>query len=549
MVSRRRYRLKRHYKFEQDGRKYVADLETGDIVQINDVEWEILSRYASQTLYQIIRRLKDKYKLATLFEGIERLERLGQQDSVLSPMVEPVGPMRANREQMDRMPKLLVPFQFTQEKSALDYLTGLNRYQFLRHLSAFADLETLAFSEIGGEKKDVPDFDEVRVRNIDVPKSSALVSPWYALDGYDGILLLSQFLTDDLLYYQVPDVPIVYCVDGVQQLRHGLLKMLLTLSAFQRSKDTLVVKASWMKAWLAELGVPVEHVRVIPDGIDVVAPIGDKALAKQHTAAIFEKSMFTEQPVVGLISGFEPRRGAKWIAEFARANPHFAIFVYDAMLAEHYRQPPENVVIFSADDEETHSVLPIFFQALDLVCFPAMPGTPLSMVLEALAFGAPCVAMTKYGMPEEVAGAGIDVKADWDHFGNFRVSMPELSSAIHKWLQPSEVNGLCDNSSERIVQRHTRKDTAQAVVQLFAEGLQRETDDFGETERALFPPIFCRRYEPETGVLKSCVYRLGMDRYDDLETALAEVLAEGHTSAEVASVFKHFQRLGNSYDN
>ena len=84
------------------------------------------------------------------------------------------------------------------------------------------------------------------------------------------------------------------------------------LSAFQHSKDTLVVKASWMKAWLAELGVPVENVRVIPDGIDVVAPIGNKALAKQHTAAIFEKPMFTKQPVVGLISGFEPKRGAAW---------------------------------------------------------------------------------------------------------------------------------------------------------------------------------------------------------------------------------------------
>ena len=545
MVSRRRYRLKRHHKFEQDDRKYVADLETGDLVQISDVEWEILARYESQTLYQIVRRLNGKYKLTAIFEGIERLERLGQQGSLLSWMVEPIAPMHVNGEQTDRMSKLLVPFHFTQEKSALDYLTGLNRYQFLRHLSAFAELETLAFSEIGEKKKDLPDFDEVRVRNIDVPKSSALASPWYALDGYDGILLLSQFLTEDLLYYRIPDVPIVHCIDGVQQLRHILPKMLLTLSAFQRSKDTLVVKASWMREWLAEFGVPVENVRVIPDGIDVVAPIGDKALAKQHMAAIFEKPMFTEQPVVGLISGFEPHRGAKWIAEFARANPHLAIFAYDAMLVEHYHQPPENVVVFSADDEETHSVLPIFFQALDLVCFPAMPGTPLSIVLEAMAFGAPCVAMTKYGMPEEVAGAGVDLKADWDHFGNFRVSMTELSSTIHKWLQPSEVSDLCDNFIERIVQRHTRKDTAQAVVQLFAEGLQRETDNFRETERALFPSIFCRRYEPETGVLKSCVYRLGMNRYDDLETALAEVLAEGHTAAEVAFIFKHFQREGS----
>ena len=545
MVSRRRYRLKRHHKFEQDDRKYVADLETGDIVQVKDVEWEILSRYASQTRYQIVEGLKEKYKLMAIFDGIDRLEWLGQQGSLLSPIVEPVVPMAANAKQLDRMPKVLVPFHFTQEKSALDYVTGLNRYQFLRHLSAFAELETLAFSK-EGEEKAVQDFDEVQVRNIDVPKSSALAAPWYALDGYDGILLLSQFLTDDLLYYSIPDVPIVHCIDGAQQLQHVLLKTLLTLSAFQRSKDTLVVKASWMKAWLAELGVPVENVRVIPDGIDVVAPIGDKVLAKQHTAAIFEKPMFAQQPVVGLISGFEPKRGAAWITEFARANPHRAIFVYDAMLARHYRHPPENVVIFNADDEETRAVLPIFFQALDIVCFPAMPGTPLSIVLEAMAFGAPCVAMSKYGMPAEVAGAGVAVKADWDNFGNFRVPMAELSLTVHKWLKPSQVRGLCDNFTERIVHRHTRKDAAQALVGVFEESLQRERerDDFGETENTLFPPIFCRRYEPETGALKSCVYRLGINRYDDaLETALAAVLeTEGHTSAEVESVFKHFQR-------
>ena len=544
MVSRKRYRLKRHHKFEQDGHKYVADLETGDLIEINDVEWEILGRYGSQTQYRIVERLKEKYKLTTILEGIERLESLGRQGSLLSPIVEPVAPTRVKDEQTDRMPKLLVPFHFTNEKTALDYLTGLNRYQFLKHLSAFAELETLTFSEIGAEKNETPDFDEVRVRNLRVPKSNALAAPWYALDGYNGILLLSQFLTDDLLYYRVPDVPIVHCIDGVQQLRHSLLKTLLTLSAFQRSKDTLVVKASWMKEWLTELGAPMENVRVIPDGIDVVAPIGDKALAKQHTAAIFEKPMFTKQPVVGLISGFEPHRGAAWISAFARANAHLAIFVYDTMLAQHYQHPPENVVVFSADDEETRSVLPIFFQALDLVCFPAIPGTPLSLVLEAMAFGAPCVAMSKYGMPEEVAGAGVAVNADWDHFGNFHVSMTELSKTIYKGLRPSEVRGLCENFSEQIVQRHTRKDTAQAIVQLFEEGLQRETDDFG-TQRTLFPPIFCRRYEPETGALKSSVYRLGINRYDDLETALAEALAEKHTSAEVASVLKHFQCGGS----
>ena len=540
MVAHTRYRLKQHHKFEQDDRKYVADLETGDIVQINDVEWEILSRYASQTRYQIVEALKKTYKLTAIFDGIERLEQLGRQGTLLHRVVEAVEPTETvHGQQRDWKPKVLVPFHFMKERSTLGYLTNLNRYQFLTHLAAFAELETFAFPE--EEKTAVQDLDAVRVRNIGGVKDSALMPAWYAMDGYDGILLLSQFLTDDLLYYRVPDVPIIHCIEGVQKLQHVLLKVLLTLSAFQSSKDTLVVKASWMKEWLAELGMIENNVRVIPDGIDVVAPIGDKALAKQHTATLFEKPMFAKQPVVGLISGFEPSRGAVWISKFARANPHLAIFVYDTMLEQHYRYPPENVVIFSADDEETRSVLPIFFQALDLVCFPAMPGTPLSVVLAAMAYGAPCVAMTKYGMPTEVAGAGVPIKADWDHFGNFDVPMTELSIAIHKWLQPFEVSGRCENFAERIVQGHTRENAAWELVEVFEESSQREIED-SRAESPLFPPIFCRRYEPDTETVRSCVYRLGTNRYDRLETAVAEMLTERHTSVEVESVFKHFRR-------
>ena len=421
----------------------------------------------------------------------------------------------------------------------MDYLTNLNRYQFLTHLAEFAELETLAFPE--EEEGAVPDLDAVRVRNIGVAKDSALMPAWYAMDGYDGILLLSQFLTDDLLYYQIPDVPIVHCIEGAQKLQHVLPKVLLTLSAFQSSKDTLVVKASWMKEWLVELGVSEESIRVIPDGIDVVAPIGDKALAKQHTAALFEKPMFTKKPVVGLISGFEPNRGAAWISAFARENPHRAIFVYDAMLAQHYRHPPENVVIFSADDEETLSVLPIFFQALDIVCFPAMPGTSLSIVLEAMAYGAPCVAMTKYEIPAEVAGAGVAVKSDWDNFGNFHVPMAELLEKVHTLLKPSIARARCEDFAKAVAQRYTWKDAAQTLVQVFSESFQRKTDDF-RTESPLFPPIFCHRYDPDTGAMGSSVYRLGTNRYDRLETAVAEVLTERHTPAEVESVFKHFRR-------
>ena len=542
MAFHAHYHLNRHRKFEQGGRKYVADLETNDIIQVNDVEWEILDRYGTQTKYQIVEGLKEKYKIISIFNGIERLERLGQQGSLLSPIDEATEQTVDSWKKENRKPKLLVPFHFTKEKTSLDYLTNLNRYQLLIHLAKAAALETLTFSEAGKtdlNPEDFQGFGEIQIRNIEVEESDAFSPPWYAMDGYDGILLLSQFLTDDLLYYQAPNVPIVHCIEDVPKLQGSTLETLLNICAFQNTSDTLVVRASWVKEWLMECGVSEGSIRIVPNGINVGEPIG-KSLAKQHTAALFEKPIFAQQPIIGLISGFESNFGMKFISEFARANPHLSIFVYDPFLAEYYTNPPSNVVIFSADDDEMHSILPIFFQALDLVCFPAIPGTPLSLVLEAMTYGTPCVAITKYGLPPEVTGAGTVVKSEWRGFGNFRVPMSKLSQTINQWLKPSLARTECENAAKSLAQKFTWEKATQEIIQLFEEGHQQRMDA-PITEMALFPSIFCRRYDPGAGITASSVYQLGTNRYDCLKTALIEMLAEQHTPAEVKAVFKHFR--------
>ena len=447
--------------FETDGVLYAADIEKARVVEVSTVMADILELAETQTNEEILQTLKPSYIEDDILEAFERFEELDK-EGLLFNRGENFTETRALESErrkllvaipgitidsffdietlyagtnmalsymfqhlteyvdihfagtQNRKPKLLVPFHFTKEKTSLDYVTNLNRYQLLIHLAKAVELETLTFSEAGKTDLKPEDFQglgEIQIRNIAVEESDAFSPPWYAMDGYDGMLLLSQFLMDDLLYYQIPDVPIVHCIEDDQRLQGSTLETLLNVCAFQNVKDTLVVRASWVKEWLRKCGVPRGNVRVVPNGINVGEPIG-KLLAKQHTAALFKKPIFTQQPVVGFISGFEPNYAVKLISAFARANPHLAIFVYDPFLAEHYTHPPSNVVIFSVDDEETHSILPIFFQALDLVCFPAIPGTPLSLVLEAMAYGTPCVAMTTYGLPPEVAGAGAVVKFD-----------------------------------------------------------------------------------------------------------------------------------------
>ena len=541
MTLHAHYRLNRHRKFEQEGRKYVADIETNDIVQVNDVEWEILSRYGTQTQYQIVEALKEEYKVESIFDGIERLERLGQQGSLLSAIDGAAKQTTGSWKQKKKRPKLLVPFHFTNEKTSLDYTTNLNRYQLLTHLTQFADLETLTFSKAEEDSKmqDFQSYGDIQIRDIETEESSAFSPSWYAMDGYDGILLLSQFLTDDLLYYQLPGVPIVHCIEDVQKLQGSTLETSLNIYALQNAKDTIIVRSSWVKERLMEYNVLGESVRVIPNGINVGEPMS-KSLAKQYTAALFEKPIFAQQPIVGLISGFGPNYGAELVSAFAHANPQLAIFVYDPFLAEHYKNPPNNVVIFSADDEETRSVLPIFFQALDLVCFPAILGTPLSLVLEAMAYGTPCVAMTKYGIPPEVEGAGAVVKSEWHDFGNFSVPIPELSNTINQWLKPSHTRTEYENVAKGLAQKFTWEKVVQEIVQSI-ENRHRQSVNISNSEKPLLPSVFCRRYNPGTGDTTSNVYRIGTNRYDCLETALVEMLAEHHTPTEVKTVFKHFR--------
>lgn len=158
------YRLNRHHKFKQHDRKYVADLETNAIVEVNEVEWDILQRYGTQTQYQIVEALKEQYKVNAIFDGIVRLERLGKRGQLLTQI--PAAAKKPNALQpIDRKLKVLVPFEFTEENSSLDYITHLNRFHLLTALAESAALETLGFTNAendGGDAKSLEALGETR---------------------------------------------------------------------------------------------------------------------------------------------------------------------------------------------------------------------------------------------------------------------------------------------------------------------------------------------------------------------------------------------------
>lgn len=544
MKIQTKYRIHHHHKFEHGGKKYAADMESDAIFEINDVEWELLNRDLTETLYTTVERLKLQFEIEQIFEGIERLESLSRRGHLLSPIG---GMLREDSQIPETRLKLLVPFQFALEKEALDPVTNENRYHLLKALSKYTELETINVT--GDEASEILDF--VSVRTIKKEKERSFPLSWYAGDGYDGILLLSQFLWYDTLCYS-QEVPILHCVESDRSLQDRVLEKVLENSTAQKPTDLILPKASWLTDWLLDCAVAPEGMCTISEGITVVEPIG-KALAKQYTSAITGNPLFAEQPVVGIISGFKPNIGVQVISELATSNPHLTFFVYDLILAEHYNNKPNNVVLFSADDEETRSVLPIFFQALDLVCFPAIPGTSPSLVLEAMAYGAPAVVLSRYELPSEIDGAGVLVQCPSGAGSDLDIPMEQVSKAINQLLKDTKRRGKYEQRAKGFAAKYTWERTAQEIVRLFQQRAARAKVHQHPSVPTLSSPIFCRYYDPRTGTVYPSTYRQETKQFEPLENALAEVLLKSHTSAEVETVFKHFRcheglRAGNGHD-
>ena len=535
MKVQTKYRIHKHHKFEHCGRKYAADMESDAIVEVNDVEWALLDRDLTQAIYATVEGLKSQFKIDQIFDGIERLESFSRRGHLLSPVGMVV---KENTRDPEAKLKLLVPLKFALENTTLDAITNENRYHLLTTLSKHAELETINVT--GEAVPEILDFISTCTIEKDSRYGRDFPPIWHAADSYDGILLLSQFLWDDTLYY-LQDVPILYCLESDRNLQDAVFEKALEYSAVQKPTDLLLPKASWLTERLSEFGMDPNGIQTISEGINVVEPIG-KALAKQHTAALTENSLFVKQPVVGIISGFDPNTGVQIISELAAANPHLVFFVYDSVLAQRYRNTPDNVIIFSADDENTRVVLPIFFQALDLVCFPAVPGTSLSLVLEAMAYGTPAVVISQYELPPEIEEAGVLVQCPTHIRDALNVPIQQLSKVMNQLLKDTKRRGEYEQIARSFAAKYTWDRTAMEIIQLFKQSAARAKTRPQPTMPNLFSPIFCQYYDPRTGRTYPKAYNQETKRFDSLENTLAVVLSKHHTPAEVESVFKHFQR-------
>ena len=98
--------------------------------------------------------------------------------------------------------------------------------------------------------------------------------------------------------------------------------------------------------------------------------------------------------------------------------------------------------------------------------------------------------------------------------------MDQLSGIINQLLVPSNVRAACERVAKVSRRKYTWQEDSQKKLFNSLKRSSPQQQKTHQTSENLFPPIFCRRDNPQTREITSDAYRLGINRYEHLETAL-----------------------------
>lgn len=301
--------------------------------------------------------------------------------------------------------------------------------------------------------------------------------------------------------------PLIIRIPSIRGQNGDFINATLFWHAAMRDFDSLVVPSQAVMDFYSSLTTNKEIFTCIPNGIDktLFKPM-DKQVAKEQVAKLVGDSRIQKMPVIGFLSRFQPEKGAGYYLELARQNPDYVFLVVAPTLASYkLRDFPENFIFAG---RQKRSLLPLFFNAFDIHCFPSVVGEESfgNAPLEAMACGIPVIAGRFAGLPEVIGDGGILVECDTFTYeiGSFAGYIPveALSTAIREVIgDHSKREKLAHNALKQSQQFDWDK-TAEAFITLIRQ--QKQQQKIAYQKRNRIPQVIFSEYYP-IGEQNRCV--------------------------------------------
>ena len=525
--------LQQIHIFKEKGVMYVANLQTGDVLQINILIADILELCDTCDNISIVEKLKGKYSERDILEGLISLE--GEIETLLFSPGEELEP--STTQVKDKL-RLFIPHGFMKYKEILCPNTNVGIYNLLIALTKYAEV----FVESDSSTTMIKQRERLMALGIqfvsDIFESTDLkgyAANRFVIDDCDGILALSPHPYDELNYFRHNSIPIISRIYNDRNLRELTINKVFSHQTLQRDFDLLCPETPWLIDELASFkSFHQKGLRIIPNGIDIeVYRPQNRQHSREAVAELVEEKNILDAPIVGVLNGFQPQNSIGMIAELAHLHKDVVFIVIDSISSRHQSQH-RNVFHITLKCPEDIIALPWIYNACEFIIFPTVIGTSFSMILEAFACGIPGLALNSAKLPAELSGCIKSVPLTQnDNTGRFITPTAAVSEQINTLIRDSEMREKLSAKAKKIALNYSWDKTAKRFVDSFITLNQRK---IGNRDSKFSKVIFSPYYDKAQNVIKTGAMELDGLLKQTVEEGLVQTLLFDHTPEEVWTV-------------
>ena len=524
--------------FEENKVWYVANLQMGEVIQIDRLTADILALCRTNDNAGVLKGLGDKYTEGEILEGLKTLS-----DDIGDFLFEHEEAQALSPKMPESRLRIFVPHGFMRYKEIISPIIEVSIYKLLTSLAKHADV----FVEVDKNSAAMEYREQMIQLGIQFTSdlfesntnSRTLASNRFLIEDCDGILALSPHPHEELNYFRYNTIPIISRAYSDRNLREATMNKVLSHHSLQRKFDSVCPDTPWIKEELEVLtGSHFNGLNIIPNGVDTQAYSPQNSQqAREAVASMVGEESILKAPFVGFINGFQPQNSIGMMEELAGLHKDVVFIVLDPILSHQKYQHPRNVFYINLEKPEDTVALPWIYNACEFIIFPTVIGTPFSMVLEAFACGVPALTLTSANLPEDLEGCIKSVPITRDTTtGKFVIPTPIVSQEIENLLVASRERATLSMKAREVACNYSWDRTAREIVELFTSLNEKRIPNAVPN----YPDVaFSSYYNKAQNVIRGGAIQLeGLFKHS-VEEGLAQTLLAEHTPEEVRVVLQY----------
>ena len=522
--------LHNFHQFKRDDEQFVADLDAGVVIRVNEVVCDILNACGSSETDAVIETLIDKYNRSEVFEALDFLSKLSEMGLLFSPDLSEI-----ESSQRSERPKIFLTAGVLESRKTTSFLQSAANHRLLTTLANHADLY-LPLSETDNKRQEIEEG--LRAEGVQPIffRSDRTFSPAkFIPKDCDGVLALAPLTVGEQVFLKFNRHPVILRLSNEILISHEARNIVLERCAALRNFDAFACDASWTQTFFSDFVPDLSVFHHVPYGIDtsIFRPMDKTACKHQLSQALGNKAIL-QKPLVGIVPGLNPHEMLRFLGKLRLANPDFNWLVIHSTQMDNFTSDG-CVNFFNIASLQDKEASPFIFNALDTLVFPTILGSSPLLLLEVAACGIPTV-VWGYSEPEEISGACRFIQISPSLFDPVQLPVKSISQELRSLLEnPNEQQDL-GQAGLKAISTYTWEETIQRILCLFGDLQNRKMPQSKSAKHRL---LFRKHYNPVCGEIESEAFVLSkIPTPVNMEQAIAMTLLEEHTPMEVRTVLQ-----------